>query len=105
MDYEIYQLIGTLANFTSYDLPVNTSWAKVMKDYQLLNMFSKMLVPGMAQNDLLLEIVMLIATISSDEKACEVIATSTLIGLLYQLWKEKSEDTELLLQLIHCFHK
>lgn len=34
-----------------------------------------------------------------------MIASSTLIGLLYQLWEEKSNDTELLLQLIHCFHK
>ena len=35
-----------------------------------------------------------------------MIASSTLIGLLYQLWEEKrNNDTELLLQLIHCFHK
>jgi hypothetical protein len=25
--------------------------------------------------------------------------------MLYKLWTEKSDDTELLLQLIHCFHK
>jgi len=38
-------------------------------------------------------------------KACTLIASSTLIGQLYQLWEEKGDDTELLLQLIHCFHK
>ena len=26
-------------------------------------------------------------------------------NMYYQLWKEKSEDTEIILQLIHCFHK
>ena len=38
-------------------------------------------------------------------QACNLIASSTLIGLLYKLWTDKSDDTELLLQLIHCFHK
>ena len=38
-------------------------------------------------------------------QACTLIASSTLIGQLYQLWEEKGDDTELLLQLIHCFHK
>lgn len=59
----------------------------------------------MAQADLLLELVMLISAISLDGAACDAIASSNIIGLLYQLWKDKSEDTEILLQLITCFHR
>jgi len=59
----------------------------------------------MAQSDLLLELVMLISAIALDGAACDLIATSNIVGLLYQLWKEKSEDTEILLQLITCFHR
>ncbi len=59
----------------------------------------------MAQNDLILEIIMLISAIASDASACDMIASSNLIGLLYQTWKEKSEDIEIKLQLIYCFHK
>jgi len=62
----IYQVFGTLANMTIYDLPASSNWSKLLREYSLLNLFCKMLVPGMAQNDLLLEIVMLVSTIASD---------------------------------------
>ena len=38
-------------------------------------------------------------------QACVSIASSNIISLLYQLWREKSEDAEIILQLIHCFYK
>jgi len=101
----LVEIFGCLANMTVYDLPASSNWPKLLRDHSLVNLFCKMLVPGMAQNDLLLEIVMLIANIATDPQAANVIASSTLIGMLYQLWKEKGEDVELLLQLIHCFHK
>ena len=51
---------------TIYDMPASSNWSKLLRDYGLVNLFCKLLVPGMAQNDLLLEIVMLIANIASD---------------------------------------
>lgn len=51
---------------TVYDLPASSNWSKLVRDYGLVNLFCKMLVPGMAQNDLLLEIVMLVANIATD---------------------------------------
>jgi hypothetical protein len=59
-------VFGCLANMTVYDLPATSNWAKLLRDYGLLNTFCKMLVPGMAQNDLLLEIVMIISAVASD---------------------------------------
>lgn len=38
-------------------------------------------------------------------QACQLLASSNIINLLYQLWKEKTEDVEIVLQLIHCFFK
>lgn len=101
----LVELLGILANMTTLDVPANSTWSKLCREYNLLSLFSKMLIPGMAQNDLILEIVMLIAAIANDNNACDMIASSNLIGLLYQTWKEKSEDIEIKLQLIHCFHK
>eukprot|EP01036_Dinobryon_divergens_P024940 gene24940-33435_t len=101
----LVELVGCLANMTTYDLPASSNWSKLLRDYGLVSLFCKLLVPGMAQNDLLLEIVMLIANIASDPQAASIFSSSTLIGMLYQLWKEKGDDVELLLQLIHCFHK
>lgn len=59
-------MFGCLANMTMHDLPASSNWSKMLRDYNLLNLFCKMLVPGMAQVDLLLEIVMIISTIASD---------------------------------------
>ncbi len=127
----LVEIMGTLANMSIYDLPASSSWAKLVKEYGLLGLFSRMLVPGMVANDLLLEIVMLIASIASDtqvrlttcssaalmqcgycehhhnvsQQACTAIASSSLIGLLYQVWQDKREDVEILLQLLHTFHK
>jgi len=102
----LIQVMGCLANMTIYDLPSTSNWAKLMKDYNLQNVFSRMLKPGMSKDDFILEVIMLIANIASDDKACDLIAASPLIETLYQLWKEKaSNDTEILLQLLQCFHK
>lgn len=51
---------------TMYDLPATSNWSKLLREHGLLNTFCKMLVPGMAQNDLLLEIVMIVSTVASD---------------------------------------
>jgi len=101
----LIELLGILANMTTHDVPANTSWSKLCREYNLISLFSKMLIPGMAQNDLILEVIMLISAIANDANACVIIASSNLIGLLYQTWKDKSEDIEIKLQLIHCFHK
>lgn len=62
----LVEAIGILANMSIYDLPASSPWAKLLKEYGLLGLFSRMLVPGMVANDLLLEIIMLIASIASD---------------------------------------
>jgi hypothetical protein len=59
-------VFGCLANMTALDLPANSNWSRLLRDHGLLNTFCKMLVPGMAQSDLLLEVVMLISTAASD---------------------------------------
>eukprot|EP01035_Chromulina_nebulosa_P019979 gene19979-25948_t len=101
----LVEVFGCLANLTIHDLPTNAPWMKIIKEYNLLSIISKLLVPGMAQNDLVLEIILVIGSMASDEKACDQIASSTVINLLYQVWKERSDDIEIKLQLIHTFYK
>lgn len=90
---------------TVYDLPSTSNWSKLLRDYNLMNYFRKLLTPGMAQNDLILEIIIFISSIATDPQACGILATGNLITTLYDLFKEKSEDTEIVLQLLNCFHK
>eukprot|EP00981_Chlorochromonas_danica_P001217 scaffold268_cov210-Ochromonas_danica.AAC.12 len=54
---------------TVYDLPATSNWSKLLRDHGLLGFFTRMLVPGLAQNDLLLEIIMLITTTATDSQA------------------------------------
>lgn len=100
----LIELVGLMANMSTDDVPANTTWSRLVKEFNLISLFSKLLIPGMAQNDLLLEVIMLISAIARDGQCCDLIASSNLIGLLYQTWKERGEDTEIRLQLIHCFH-
>lgn len=101
----IIEIVGCLANMTVYDLPSTFNWSKLLRDHGLLSFCSRMLVPGLAQNDLVLEIILLLSTISTDQQACELLASGNIIPTLYQLLKEKGEDVEIVLQLLNCFHK
>ncbi|RYG70130.1 hypothetical protein EON64_01025 [archaeon] len=100
------EIAGCLANMTALDLPASANWSRLIKDHALLSFCARLLVPGLAQNDLVLEVVMLIGTIATDSQACELIASSNnLISTLYQLLKDKVEDLEILLQLLTLFHR
>lgn len=108
----IIEIIGTLANMTVYDLPATSNWSRLLKDYQLINFFMKFLVTSTnvasassSQNDLILEIIMLITSVATDQQACSILAQGNLIPTLYQLIKEKAEDVEIVLQLLNCFDK
>jgi hypothetical protein len=68
------QAIGTLANMTTLDIPANTSWAKILRDNQLLSIFQRLMINGMAQNDLILEVVMVMGAAASDPQVYSVFA-------------------------------
>ena len=100
----LIEILGTLANLTTLDLP--GGWVKVMKDYHIFGLISKLLVPGMSQPDMLLEVIMLLSACAVESKTCDMIVSSNVMNQLYQLWKDKAaDDVELLLQLMHCFYR
>lgn len=102
----VIEIAGCLANMTSADLPATASWARLLRDGGLLSFCSRMLVPGLAANDLVLEVIMLIATMASDAAACDLLASGNLIAALYAQLKDKGEgDVEILLQAFNAFHR
>ena len=60
------QTMGCLANITTLDLPVNYTWGKLVRDFNLISIISKLLIPGMAQDDLILEVLLLVTAITMD---------------------------------------
>lgn len=102
----LVEVLGIVANLTPSDLPTNQSWARYIKEYELITLLNKLLIPGMSQNDIILEVVMFTSTLVSDAEACTLIVASNLIQLLLSMWKEKGKhDMEILLQLIFCIYK
>jgi hypothetical protein len=101
----LVEVLGTLANLTILDLPMNQGWSKLLGDYNIMSLITKLLVPGMAQNDVLLEVVMIIAAAASDTHSSRMLVSNNIIGLLHQVWKDKASDVEILLQLLFCFFK
>ena len=49
-------MLGTLNNLTALDLPKGIGWVDVLSNYALAPFLTKLLVPGMAQNDVVLEV-------------------------------------------------
>ena len=88
----LVEVFGCLANMTAADLPSKMTWTVFLKEYkllgmitffiyilfcihvyiysQILGMISKNLIPGMAQNDMILEIVLLIIAMASSGEVC-----------------------------------
>ena len=60
---------------------------------------------GYSEDDIILECVMLVATICRTNKAAELIANSYLIKLLQDLLGAKQEDDEMVQQILNTFFK
>eukprot|EP00752_Nemacystus_decipiens_P011829 g10495.t1 len=96
----LVEVLGTLNNLTALDLPKGIGWVDVLSNYALAPFLTKLLVPGMAQNDVILEVVILAGVLAQDPQAAALLAGSRLISALHDLWSDKSGDTEITLQLL-----
>ena len=131
--------MGILACWTLRDLPSHQSWARLLRDFGLLALLARLMVPGMSQPDVLLEVVLVLSAAAAEplvsdyirpqtypdhsssyvytclfHQACEVIASSNVLGLAYQLLKDrlaggaearKTQDVEMVLQLLFLFYR
>uniref|UniRef100_A0A6Q2Y3W9 Kinesin-associated protein 3b n=1 Tax=Esox lucius TaxID=8010 RepID=A0A6Q2Y3W9_ESOLU len=79
-DYVI-ECLGTLANLTIPDL----DWDLVLKEYNLVPYLKDHLKPGSAEDDLILEMVILIGTVSTDDSCAVTMAKSGIIPTLIDL--------------------
>lgn len=83
------ELLGTMVY-----IPTD-HWEVVIQKTNFIEFIHNNLVNGFAEDDIVLECVMLIATISRTEGICQMIASSYLIKLLQDLLGAKQEDDEM----------
>ncbi|EGW10332.1 Kinesin-associated protein 3, partial [Cricetulus griseus] len=80
----VIECLGTLANLTIPDL----DWELVLKEYKLVPFLKDKLKPGAAEDDLVLEVVIMIGTVSMDDSCAALLAKSGIIPALIELLNE-----------------
>ncbi|XP_037553715.1 kinesin-associated protein 3a [Nematolebias whitei] len=96
----VIECLGTLANLTIPDL----DWALVLEEYSLVPYLKDRLRPGSAEDDLILEVVVLIGTMSADGSCAASLADSGIIPALIELLNAQQEDDEFVCQILFVFY-
>mmetsp|Transcript_30666 Transcript_30666/g.30305 ORF Transcript_30666/g.30305 Transcript_30666/m.30305 type:complete len:609 (-) Transcript_30666:29-1855(-) len=99
MDF-VVEVLGTMVN-----MDLEEEWAKYLSSPQLLDFLQKHLVVGYAEDDVVLESIMLVGTITSCEQIAKMIANTLIIQLLHTLLSEKQEDDEMVMQIMYTFYR
>ncbi|XP_013856810.1 kinesin-associated protein 3, partial [Austrofundulus limnaeus] len=90
----VLKCLGTLANLTLLDL----DWALILQEYGLLPYLKDRLRPGSVEDNLILEVVVLMGTMSMDGPCAALMVQSGLIPALTQLLNAQQEDNEFVCQ-------
>uniref|UniRef100_A0A8C7PDA9 Kinesin-associated protein 3 n=1 Tax=Oncorhynchus mykiss TaxID=8022 RepID=A0A8C7PDA9_ONCMY len=97
----VIECLGTLANLTIPDL----DWELVLKEYNLVPFLKDHLKPGSAEDDLILEVVIMIGTVSMDDSCAAMMAKSGIISALIELLNSQQEDDEFVCQIVYVFYQ
>ncbi|KAG7271988.1 hypothetical protein CRUP_001548 [Coryphaenoides rupestris] len=97
----VIECLGTLANLTIPDL----DWELVLKEYNLVPYLKDRLKPGSAEDDLILEVVIMIGTISMDDAGAAMLADAGVIPALIELLNAQQEDDEFVCQIVYVFYQ
>jgi len=93
------ELLGTMVY-----IPTDR-WDETIEKTNFIEFIHNNLVNGFAEDDIVLESVMLIATICRSEDIAQMIASSYLIKMLQDLLGAKQEDDEMVQQILNTFFK
>ncbi|XP_059840433.1 kinesin-associated protein 3a isoform X1 [Hypanus sabinus] len=97
----VIESLGTLANLTLSSL----DWELVLKEYNLVPFLKDKLKPGSTEDDLVLEVVIMIGTVSMDDSCAAMLAKSGIIPALIELLNDKQEDDEFVCQIVYVFYQ
>ncbi|XP_072297880.1 kinesin-associated protein 3-like [Eucyclogobius newberryi] len=97
----VVECLGTLANLTIPEL----DWELVLKEYNLVPYLKDRLKPGSAEDDLILEVVIMIGTVSMDDACAAMLAKSGIIPALIELLTAQQEDDEFVCQIVYVFYQ
>ncbi len=97
--YLLVELLGILLNLTVLDIPC-TSWRDIAADRMLNNFIERLLLPGVSNADILLNSIMLIRAVCTDEDTASMFISCSILGSICRIWRENSHETDLALQIV-----
>ncbi|KAG5315033.1 KIFA3 protein, partial [Pseudoatta argentina] len=97
----ILEVVGVLGNLELSDL----DYSQIIQRCNLIPWIRNNLVPGKAQDDIVLEIVIFLGTAAHDEDCARLLCKADILLSLIELLKAKQEDDEMVLQIIYIFYQ
>uniref|UniRef100_A0A8C1ZLM9 Kinesin-associated protein 3b n=1 Tax=Cyprinus carpio TaxID=7962 RepID=A0A8C1ZLM9_CYPCA len=97
----VIECLVTMANLT---IPV-LDWELLLKECNLVPYLKDHLKPGSAEDDLILEVVIMMGTVSVDDSCAVMLAKSGIIPALIELLNAQQEDNESVCQIIYFFYQ
>lgn len=97
------EVLGTLSNLTVPDL----DWALVLEEFSdFLPFLQSRLSPDAGtEDDLLLEVVLMIGTVSTDNSCAAILSQSGLVPALIHLLSARHSDDEFVCQILYVFYQ
>lgn len=95
----LVELLGTMVYIPS------DKWEQVMEQQGIIDFLASQLMSGYAEDDVVLECVMLCGTMCRNDATANMIANSHLIKLLQDMLGAKQEDDEMVQQILNTFFK
>ncbi|XP_067118777.1 kinesin-associated protein 3 isoform X2 [Centruroides vittatus] len=100
-DEFVLECVGVLGNITIPDL----DYERLIKEYNLVPWLKNKLMPGNCEDDMVLEVVILIGTVVTDEACARLLVNSGILKSIIDLLNAKQEDDEIVLQIVYVFHQ
>jgi len=97
----LVELLGILGNLSGPGI----NWVKLAEDHNLVPLLTKFLQPGVVEDDVILEAIIVLGTIASDPKSANLLLNPTTIPSLAELIVNKQEDDEIVLQCVYTFYR
>ncbi|CAD8142495.1 unnamed protein product [Paramecium octaurelia] len=85
-------------------IQLNENWVKLLTE-PFIEFLHNNLAIGVIDDDIVLETMMLVSQIASNAKAAEILVNSNILNALTQVFTEKVDDDEFIVQYLYCLHQ
>lgn len=97
----LVEVVGTLGNLNISGI----DYSMLLNEYGLVNWIKTKLLSNTTQDDLVLDIIVLVGTVCTDDDCASLLSQSDIINVLIQLLNAKQEDDEIVLQIVYVFYQ